>query len=109
MAVDKVWMRRRFKMTEEKWKEEYWKWFGGLSSENRELSYLLLQEAYFQGRRDEGKERQEEIERLKEALDHPPFQSYGDALREGCDSDGAWECFIEDYLRHVKATFEEAQ
>ena len=59
-------------------------------------------EAYVAGRRDEQEKGQEEIEKLKEGLDHPPFQSYGEALREGCDSDGAWECFKEDYLRHVK-------
>jgi hypothetical protein len=51
----------------------------------------------------------EEIERLKEALDHAPFQSYGEALREGCDPDEAWECFKEDYRRHVRTVLGEAK
>ena len=50
-----------------------------------------------------------EIERLKEGLDHAPFHSYGEALREGCDADGAWECFKEDYRRHVGILLKEAK
>ena len=50
-----------------------------------------------------------EIEGLKKGLAHAPFQSYGEALRAGCDPDGAWECFKEEYRRHVKVLLEEAK
>lgn len=32
---------------------------------------------------------------LKEAIDNVPTEEYGRAEREGCDSGGAWDSFLE--------------
>lgn len=88
---------------QEKWREE--------AKSHQKTIYLYaesqcaFEEGFIQGRR----KGQKEIERLKEGLDHPPFHSYSEALREGCDPDRAWECFKEDYRRHVKTVFGETK
>ncbi len=82
------------KPEEEKWEEE--------GKEKNPYHEQFLKGAWTEGYLQACKVRQEEIERLKEYLNHPPFQSYGEALREGCDSDGAWNCFKENYRQHIK-------
>jgi hypothetical protein len=44
-----------------------------------------------------------EVERLREALENPPYDDYYDALREGCDHEAAWGCFKEAYAEHARA------
>jgi len=32
---------------------------------------------------------------LAEAIQNIPYDFYSDALRDGCDANGAWDCFCE--------------
>lgn len=39
---------------------------------------------------------------LLEALKTIPFWEYGDALNDGCDSNGAWDCFCKAVDDHIE-------
>jgi hypothetical protein len=42
------------------------------------------------------------IEKLAEGLRKIPFQEYGDAQGDGCDPNGAWDCFYSKADEHIK-------
>ncbi len=42
------------------------------------------------------------IEKLTEALRTIPFGEYGEAQGDGCDSNGAWDCFYDKADEHIK-------
>lgn len=42
------------------------------------------------------------IAELEAALKTIPFGEYSEAQREGCDSNGAWDCFLEAADEHIK-------
>jgi len=44
---------------------------------------------------------QEENKKLREALNTIPFDEHGEAQRDGCDSNGAWDCFQEKAEKHI--------
>lgn len=39
------------------------------------------------------------IKELEEGIGNVPTGEYGEAQREGCDSNGAWDCFIEALIK----------
>lgn len=43
------------------------------------------------------------VKELEDAIKSFPWNAYGDALREGCDADGAWECFCDEVNKHFLA------
>lgn len=43
----------------------------------------------------EFKRLEQRIKELEEAIRNVPTEEYGEAEREGCDSSGAWDCFLE--------------
>ena len=47
------------------------------------------------------------LSKLVEALNSIPFSEYGIAQREGCDANGAWDCFREACDRHIKQALSE--
>jgi hypothetical protein len=42
-------------------------------------------------------------DRLAAALRALPMNEFGDALREGCDANGAWDCVCEAISKHIDA------
>ena len=47
-------------------------------------------------------ELQAEIKRLEEAIKNVPTSEYSEAQREGCDSNAAWDCFLEELAKWKK-------
>ena len=45
--------------------------------------------------------------KYREALESIPTQEYGEAFGEGCDADGAWDCFREALDNHVRQALTE--
>jgi len=45
--------------------------------------------------------------KLKEAIETIPWTAYGEALRDGCGQDGAWDCFCEETKEHFEKALEE--
>jgi len=46
------------------------------------------------------------IKELEEGIKNIPTHEYGEALREGCDANGAWDCFTEALGEHQKKLLE---
>lgn len=42
---------------------------------------------------------QSENERLRKAIQSVPTDEYGEAQSDGCDSNGAWDCFLESLAK----------
>lgn len=41
------------------------------------------------------------VKELKKALETIPYKEYGEAQSEGCDPNGAWDCFVAACSVHV--------
>jgi len=51
----------------------------------------------------------EELKRVKEWAEKIPYNAYNDALREGLGHDDAWGCFVNDLAEHIKKLIGEAK
>lgn len=74
--------------------DEYAAWAGA----NPELAVSKKQNAFLQAQNAE----------LRRALESIPYSEYGDALREGCDLDGAWDVFRAECEEHIGRALAEA-
>lgn len=43
-----------------------------------------------------------EVERLRNALASLPYYAFREAMSDGVDACGAWECFVEECAEHVE-------